>query len=121
MCRCRLGSETISSLLRFAESIMKLIRLKAYLLFIIYLLLSVTTTAASDADYQAFGGKPGLTKIVDNFVDIVLADKRIQDHFDDSDIPRLKELLVEQFCNLTGGPCKYTGRDMKSVHKNMDI
>lgn len=102
---------------------MQSLRYKLHFILIVsfLLFLPVVGFTADDADYQTFGAKPGLTKIVDDFVDIVLADKRIQNHFDDSDIPRLKELLVEQFCSLTGGPCKYTGRDMKSVHKNMEV
>jgi hemoglobin len=30
-------------------------------------------------------------------------------------------LLAEQICAGTGGPCKYTGRDMKSAHRGMNI
>ena len=33
----------------------------------------------------------------------------------------MKAKLVEQICAGTGGPCTYTGRDMKSVHKGMGI
>ena len=29
--------------------------------------------------------------------------------------------LFEQICAATGGPCTYSGRDMKSVHKGMGI
>src|SRR5262249_33117541 len=34
---------------------------------------------------------------------------------------RLKTELVDQICQVTGGPCKYTGRDMKTAHKNMGV
>jgi hemoglobin len=33
----------------------------------------------------------------------------------------LKRLPVEQFCAGTGGPCTYTGRDMKSAHMGMGV
>ena len=49
------------------------------------------------------------------------ADNRINKFFAKTDIPRLKRLLVEQICAGTGGPCTYTGRDMRSVHAGMGI
>jgi len=34
---------------------------------------------------------------------------------------RGRQLLVDQLCALTGGPCVYTGRDMKSSHQGLGI
>ena len=48
-------------------------------------------------------------------------DKRINGFFAKTDIPRLKRNLVDQICAATGGPCTYTGRDMKTAHKGMGI
>ncbi len=48
-------------------------------------------------------------------------DNRINKFFAKTDIPRLERLLVEQICAGTGGPCTYTGRDMKSAHAGMGI
>ena len=48
-------------------------------------------------------------------------DKRINRYFARADIPHLKAKLVEQICAGTGGPCTYTGKDMKTVHKGMGI
>lgn len=79
------------------------------------------TPSAGDALYQQLGGKAGISKIVDDFLPIVLADARIKDAFKDADIERLGMLLTEQFCDLSGGPCKYSGKDMKSAHKDMAI
>lgn len=71
--------------------------------------------------YDRLGGKPAITAVVDDFVGNVAADGRINGLFAHTDIPRLKELLVEQVCQASGGPCTYTGRDMKSAHKGMNI
>ncbi len=30
-------------------------------------------------------------------------------------------LVIEQVCAATGGPCVYTGRDMKTTHKGLGI
>ena len=76
---------------------------------------------ADDSVYQTFGATPGLTKIVDDFVATVLADPRIKDFFAQANIPHLKMRLVEQFCQLTGGPCAYGGLDMESAHKGMGV
>ena len=71
--------------------------------------------------YDRLGGQPAITAVVDDFVGNVAADARINRFFARTDIPRLKRLLVEQICQGTGGPCTYTGRDMKTTHAGMGI
>ena len=66
--------------------------------------------------YERLGGKKAITAVVDDFVGRVAADKRINGFFAGANVPRLKMTLVDQICEATGGPCKYTGRDMKSAH-----
>jgi hemoglobin len=34
---------------------------------------------------------------------------------------RTRQLIVEQICSLAGGPCVYTGRDMKTSHAGLGI
>ena len=34
---------------------------------------------------------------------------------------RARQLLVDQMCALAGGPCLYTGRDMKTSHAGLGI
>ena len=79
---------------------------------------------AGDELYKAFGSKEGITKIVDDFVGNVVADKRINFQFASLNAPRverLKGLLVDMLCGATGGPCEYKGRDMKTTHAGMGI
>ncbi|MGH7227833.1 MAG: group I truncated hemoglobin [Nitrospiraceae bacterium] len=71
--------------------------------------------------YDRLGGKPAITAAVDDFVGRVAADTRINGKFATANIPRLKTMLVDQICQASGGPCTYTGRDMKSVHAGMGI
>jgi len=71
--------------------------------------------------YERLGGKEAITAVVDDFVGRVAADKRINGFFAKANVPRLKMMLVDQICEATGGPCKYTGRDMKSAHQGMGI
>ena len=71
--------------------------------------------------YDRLGCQGAITVVVDDFVGNVAADNRINKFFAKTDIPRLERLLVEQICAGTGGPCTYTGRDMKSAHAGMGI
>ncbi|HJU03571.1 MAG TPA: group 1 truncated hemoglobin [Nitrospiraceae bacterium] len=71
--------------------------------------------------YQRLGEKPAITAVVDQFVANVANDGRINQRFATTDILTLKKHLVEQVCRASGGPCTYTGRDMKTTHAGMRI
>ena len=71
--------------------------------------------------FQSFGGKPGLVKLVDTLWEGLMADPRMQPHFKDASPKRVKSKLVEQFCQVLGGGCAYTGDDMKTVHMGLVI
>ena len=75
----------------------------------------------TDVLFQDLGGKDGIKKIVADFLPIVLSDARIKKQFNDADIEHLGKMLVEQFCELSGGPCKYAGKDMKTIHADLGI
>jgi hemoglobin len=74
-----------------------------------------------DRLYRAFHGKDGIGRIVDDLVDREVADPRTADIFKGQDLVRLRRTLKEQFCYLLAGPCDYTGRDMKTAHKDMGL
>ena len=71
--------------------------------------------------YDRLGGKPAITAVVDDFVGRVAADNRINGKFANTNIPHFKMMLVDQICQASGGPCVYTGRDMKTAHAGMGI
>jgi hemoglobin len=71
--------------------------------------------------YERLGGMGAITSVVDSFVPRCAGDDRINRKFQRSDIPRLKKMLVDQVCEATGGPCTYTGRDMKETHTDMGV
>ena len=71
--------------------------------------------------YDRLGGKPAITAVVDDFIGNVAGDTRINQRFATADIPRLKIMLVNQICEASGGPCKYTGARMKDAHRGMKI
>lgn len=85
---------------------------------------TTTTTGEEGAQkslYDRLGGKEAISAVVDAFVANVAADVRINKFFEKTDIGHLKQMLVEQICGATGGPCEYTGKDMKTVHTGMKI
>jgi len=71
--------------------------------------------------YERLGGKHAITAVVDDFVARCAADGRINGKFARTDIPRLKANLVDQVCAAAGGPCTYTGRDMRTTHDGMSV
>ena len=78
-------------------------------------------TAPPDALYRQLGGQPGLVKLMDDFVPRLVADPRMNPFFKDTDQQHLKAQLVAQFCEVSGGPCRRVGPDMKKAHAGMDI
>lgn len=82
--------------------------------------------AAKDAPakkslFERLGGKPAVEAVVDDFLGRVAKDERINARFAVGHVPRLRQRLVELVCAGTGGPCVYSGRDMKSSHAGMGI
>ena len=76
--------------------------------------------------YERLGGKKAITAVVDEFVGRVAMDARINHYFgptasDPARMKLFKANLVDQICQASGGPCKYTGKDMKSAHAGMGI
>ena len=71
--------------------------------------------------YDRLGGKEAITAVVDEFVNRLVSDPRVKGRFASTDVKRFKMLNTELVCVSTGGPCKYSGRDMKNTHNGMRI
>jgi hemoglobin len=71
--------------------------------------------------YARLGGTEKVTAVVNETIDTVAADKRTNQSFDKVDLKRVKELLAQQICSLTGGGCAYSGDTMKDVHAGHHI
>jgi hemoglobin len=71
--------------------------------------------------FEDFGGMPGMTALMDDFMAIMLEDPRLRPFFENTDQARIKRQLAEQFCAILGGGCVYSGRDMKESHAGFDI
>jgi len=79
------------------------------------------TPIAGDETYKAFHEKEGIQRIIDDFLGRVTTDPRIKQRFEGANLTRLNLMLVQQVCYLTGGPCDYSGKDMKSAHAGMGL
>jgi len=71
--------------------------------------------------YERLGGKPVITSVVADFTARIGFDHRVNRFFANTDVPSFKAKLVDQICEASGGPCKYTGRDMKTAHQGMGV
>jgi hemoglobin len=68
-----------------------------------------------------FGGKSSIHVVFDQSVANVVADTRINGLFATTDIRKLKGHFVDQVCMATGGPCIYSGCEMKTTHADKKI
>ncbi len=82
---------------------------------------TVRAQSASDALYQQLGGLPGLVVLMDDFMVRLLGDPRMNPFFKDTDQKHIKEELVAQFCEVSGGPCRRKGPDMRKAHAGIDV
>jgi hemoglobin len=79
------------------------------------------TTASSSSLYDRLGGKEAIVAVVDDFRSRVAADPRINKFFAAADMNHLRAMLIEQLCQATGGPCQYSGKDMRSAHVGLNL
>jgi len=85
---------------------------------------SLSTRAQEKSLYERVGGYNALAAVVDDFVGRLVADKQFERFFAGHSIDSRKHIrqhILDQFCAATGGPCIYTGRDMKTSHAGLGI
>ena len=74
--------------------------------------------------YDRLGGYNALALVVDDFIVRLVTDKQFDKffvgHSTDSK-KRIRQHILDQFCAATGGPCVYTGREMKTTHSGLGI
>jgi hemoglobin len=78
---------------------------------------------ANSSLYQRLGGYDVIAAFVDDTYRMLKGDPRFS-RFAARSVDsqqRSRQLLVDQICHLAGGPCYYTGRDMKTSHTGLHI
>ena len=83
--------------------------------------------AAQKSLYERLGGLKGITVVVDDFINRLVANKTLNKNpainagRKSSPAPYLKYQVSELVCQVTSGPCKYTGEAMKESHAHLNI
>jgi hemoglobin len=77
--------------------------------------------STADSLYARMGGTRNVTAVVSDLIDEAASDPQLKRSFDKVNLGRLKRLLVEQICELTGGGCRYSGDAMRDVHAGLGI
>ncbi len=75
----------------------------------------------SDSLYQRLGGEDGLNAIVTDVIKNHLKNPKVSNRFQDVDQNRLHQMAFEFFGMGSGGPQKYSGKDMLTAHRSMNI
>ncbi len=74
--------------------------------------------------YERLGGYNPIAAVVDDFMGRMVADKQLGRFFighSTNSKKKQRQLIVDMICEATGGPCIYTGRDMKTTHTGLNI
>jgi hemoglobin len=90
----------------------------------------VAKPAAAPAPKSLFdrlGGLAAIEAVVDDFLARLTADAAVTknavvvERLGKADAKALRQHIIDQICQATGGPCTYKGRDMKTVHTGLAI
>jgi len=74
--------------------------------------------------YQRMGGYDVIAAVIDDLFAILHDEPAFARFFGGrsaDSVMRSRQLLVDQMCALSGGPCFYIGRDMKTSHTGLGI
>jgi len=74
--------------------------------------------------YQRLGGYDAIAAVTDDFIGRLAGDPQLKHFFGGLSVDSQKKLrqhVVDFLCSATGGPCLYTGRDMKTAHTGLGI
>lgn len=105
-----------------------MLRTKALLVLAVLLVaaLAAPLAAADEAAslYKRLGGYDAIAAVTDDFIGRMAADPQLGPFFaghSTESLKKIRQLVVDQLCEMSGGPCYYTGRSMKASHAGMKI
>ena len=87
-------------------------------------LFAAVSKAEEKSLYQRLGGYDAIAAVSDEFIARLATDdqeKRFFIGFSNDSKTRIRQHLVDLVCKSTGGPCAYTGRDMKTAHAGASV
>jgi hemoglobin len=81
-------------------------------------------TESATSLYQRMGGYDVIAAVIDDLFAMLHRDPAFARFFGgrgEDSVIRSRQLLIDQMCALSGGPCRYIGRDMKTSHRGLGI
>ncbi|MHB8473848.1 MAG: group I truncated hemoglobin [Gammaproteobacteria bacterium] len=110
-----------------AMNIQKMLVALSVLVMVATVAPSARAETAAAPLYDRLGGLKGITVVVDDFINRLVANKQLNKNpainagRKRSPAPYLKFQVSQLICELSGGPCKYTGKSMKESHAHLNI
>jgi hemoglobin len=119
-------------LLTFLEDVMNFLKLAVIQLLLVAAAIVAPAALAQPSAvqpslYDRLGGLKGITLVVDDFIDRLVSNETLNKNpainagRASSPAPYLKFQVSQMVCEVTGGPCKYTGKGMKESHSHLNI
>lgn len=91
---------------------------------LVVLVLSLPACAQTSENttlYDDLGGEQGVETLVEGLIERIGHDEQIFHYFAETHVSRFREKLIEHFCQISDGPCTYTGDNMHDIHVGMKI
>lgn len=93
--------------------------------FFFLVLINYSTDYAQEKTlYERLGGYDAIAAVTDDFITALATDPEMSVFFKGHSVDSQKKIrqhVLDFICNAAGGPCVYTGRDMKTSHKGLGI
>ena len=82
------------------------------------------SSGAAPSLYKRLGGYDAIAAVTDDFLGRLAADKQMSRFFvgvSTDSLKKLRQHVILQLCEATGGSCNYFGRSMKTTHAGLGI
>jgi hemoglobin len=77
--------------------------------------------------YERLGGLPAISLVLSDFVDVfiqdpmILANPAVRERKTPESAPYIKYQVTSLVCEATGGPCEYSGLDLREAHDGLNV
>jgi hemoglobin len=84
-------------------------------------------SGGGDSLYERLGGLPAISLVVSDFLDafiadpVILANPAVRERKTPEAAPYVKYQVTTLVCEATGGPCTYTGLDLRTAHDGLNV
>jgi hemoglobin len=89
---------------------------------------AIAQTAAERASlYERLGGLPAISLVISDFVDdfvadpLIMANPAVRERKTPDSTPYIKYQVTTLLCEVTGGPCRYTGMALREAHAGLNV